>query len=31
METFVDPCACGSLEIDVLGGKELRIETVEVQ
>ena len=31
METFVDPCACGSVEIDVVGGKELRIETVEVQ
>ena len=31
METFVDACACGSVEIDVLGGKELRIETVEVQ
>jgi len=31
METFVDPCPCGSLEIDVVGGKELRIETVEVQ
>ena len=31
METFVDRCPCGSLDIDVLGGKELRIETVEVQ
>ena len=31
METSADPCACGSLEIDVVGGKELRIETVEVQ
>jgi len=31
METFVDPCSCGSREIDVVGGKELRIETVEVQ
>ena len=31
METFVDPCPCGSLEIDVVGGRELRIETVEVQ
>jgi hydrogenase nickel incorporation protein HypA/HybF len=31
METFLDPCRCGSLEIDVVGGKELRIETVEVQ
>jgi hydrogenase nickel incorporation protein HypA/HybF len=31
METFVDPCPCGTLEIDVVGGKELRIETVEVQ
>ena len=31
METFVDACACGSVEIDVVGGKELRIETVEVQ
>ena len=31
METFVDPCLCGSLEIDVVGGKELRIDTVEVQ
>jgi hydrogenase nickel incorporation protein HypA/HybF len=31
METFVDPCACGSVEIDVVGGKELRIETMEVQ
>jgi len=31
METFVDPCGCGSVEIDVVGGKELRIETVEVQ
>jgi hypothetical protein len=25
------PCPCGSLDIDVVGGKELRIETVEVQ
>jgi Zn finger protein HypA/HybF involved in hydrogenase expression len=31
METFGDTCPCGSLEIDVVGGKELRIETVEVQ
>jgi hydrogenase nickel incorporation protein HypA/HybF len=31
METFVDPCFCGSLEVDVVGGNELRIETVEVQ
>ena len=31
METFLDPCRCGSLEVDVVGGKELRIETVEVQ
>jgi Zn finger protein HypA/HybF involved in hydrogenase expression len=31
METFVDRCRCGSTEIDVVGGKELRIETVEVQ
>jgi Zn finger protein HypA/HybF involved in hydrogenase expression len=27
----VDPCPCGSLDIDVVGGKELRIRTVEVQ
>ncbi len=31
METFLDPCRCGSPEVDVVGGKELRIETVEVQ
>ena len=31
METSVDACPCGSLEIDVVGGEELRIETVEVQ
>lgn len=31
METSVDACACGSLEIDVVRGEELRLETVEVQ
>lgn len=31
METSFDPCACGSFEIDVVRGKELRLERVEVQ
>jgi hydrogenase nickel incorporation protein HypA/HybF len=30
METFGDPCRCGSDEIEVLGGQELRVDTVEV-
>jgi hydrogenase nickel incorporation protein HypA/HybF len=30
METAIDPCRCGSAEIDVLGGKELRVHVVEV-
>ncbi len=30
METQGDPCRCGSDEIDVLGGQELRVQTVEV-
>ncbi len=30
METHRDLCRCGSQEIDVLGGQELRIETVDV-
>ena len=29
METFVDPCRCGSAEIEVLGGEELRVREVE--
>jgi hydrogenase nickel incorporation protein HypA/HybF len=31
METFVDPCRCGSGEVEVLDGRELRVQTVEVQ
>jgi hydrogenase nickel incorporation protein HypA/HybF len=31
METSSDPCACGSVEIDVVRGKELRLDSVEVQ
>jgi len=31
METSFDHCACGSVEIDVVRGKELRLEKVEVQ
>jgi hydrogenase nickel incorporation protein HypA/HybF len=30
METSVDPCRCGSGEIDVLGGKELSVHLAEV-
>jgi len=31
MASFLDLCPCGSAELDVLAGKELRIEEVEVQ
>ncbi|HXT96456.1 MAG TPA: hydrogenase maturation nickel metallochaperone HypA [Polyangia bacterium] len=31
LETCLDPCRCGSGEIEVLGGRELRVERVEVQ
>lgn len=29
--TFVDTCACGSIEVDLLSGQELRIKDVEVE
>jgi hydrogenase nickel incorporation protein HypA/HybF len=31
METLSDRCPCGSAEIDVRGGRELRIATLELQ
>jgi len=31
MSSFLDFCACGSAELDVLAGEELRIQNVEVQ
>jgi hydrogenase nickel incorporation protein HypA/HybF len=31
MLTFVDACACGGLEVDLLSGQELRIKDVEVE
>ncbi len=31
METSADPCPCGSAEVDVTGGRELRIATLELQ
>ena len=31
METLADRCSCGSAEIDVKGGRELRIATLELQ
>jgi hydrogenase nickel incorporation protein HypA/HybF len=31
METSDDPCRCGSSEIDILRGRELLVEQVEVQ
>jgi hydrogenase nickel incorporation protein HypA/HybF len=31
METSLDPCRCGIVEINVVRGKELRLERVEVQ
>jgi len=31
MSTFLDACPCGSLEIDLIAGQELRVKDVEVQ
>jgi hydrogenase nickel incorporation protein HypA/HybF len=31
METSADPCRCGSSEVDILGGRELLVEQVEVR
>jgi hydrogenase nickel incorporation protein HypA/HybF len=31
MTSFLDACACGSIEVDVLSGEELRIKNVEVE
>jgi hydrogenase nickel incorporation protein HypA/HybF len=31
METPADSCPCGGTEVDVLGGRELRIATLELQ
>jgi hydrogenase nickel incorporation protein HypA/HybF len=30
METHGDPCRCGSAEVEVLGGQELRVQMVEL-
>jgi hydrogenase nickel incorporation protein HypA/HybF len=31
MATFLDPCACGCLEVELVAGQELRIKNVEVE
>ncbi|HEY6476249.1 MAG TPA: hydrogenase maturation nickel metallochaperone HypA [Polyangia bacterium] len=31
METAADRCRCGSAEIEVMGGRELRVATLELQ
>jgi hydrogenase nickel incorporation protein HypA/HybF len=31
MMTFLDPCTCGSTEVELVAGQELRIKHVEVE
>jgi hydrogenase nickel incorporation protein HypA/HybF len=31
MESFLDACPCGSAEVDLIAGQELRVKEVEVQ
>jgi hydrogenase nickel incorporation protein HypA/HybF len=31
MATFLDACACGSIEVELVAGQELRIKHVEVE
>jgi hydrogenase nickel incorporation protein HypA/HybF len=31
MQSFLDACPCGSLDVDLVAGQELRVKEVEVQ
>jgi hydrogenase nickel incorporation protein HypA/HybF len=31
MESFLDACPCGSFDVDLIAGQELRVKEVEVQ